>query len=283
MNADDFIKNSEIKSILYELKKERNLKGKRYSDIEDAEGFQYVDLVMEGGGVWGIALAGYVYVLEEMGIRFLQLGGASAGAINTLLMAAAGPINETKTPWILDKLSKKNLSEFMDGDDDAVDFIETLMGKLKLFKILRKGVQIVDNIKDDLGLNPGDDFLNWLKDCLAEKEINTTTDLEKVRSIVPIGLVRKSPSGDIAHTSDKFKRIGIIASVITTETKVKFPAMADLYWDDKGKVHPAEYVRASMSIPIFFHPYTIVPGFDPGKHIQRGNRVKNYPIFLLFH
>ncbi len=57
------------------------------SDLVSADGnLQYVDLVQKGGGVLGVALAGYVYVLEQMGIRFLRLAGTSAGAINTSLM-----------------------------------------------------------------------------------------------------------------------------------------------------------------------------------------------------
>ena len=70
MEAKDFLKSPEILSILHELKNEDALKDKRFSDVEDADGLQYVDMVMEGGGVWGIALAGYVHVLEEMNIRF---------------------------------------------------------------------------------------------------------------------------------------------------------------------------------------------------------------------
>ena len=64
--------------------------GKPYSDIVDAEGHQYVDLVQEGGGMLGIALVGYSYVLEQAGIRFFSLAGTSAGAINTLMLAAIG-------------------------------------------------------------------------------------------------------------------------------------------------------------------------------------------------
>lgn len=50
----NFTNNSSILSILNDIPK-----GKRYSDIEDSNGNQYVDLVQEGGGVLGIALVGY--------------------------------------------------------------------------------------------------------------------------------------------------------------------------------------------------------------------------------
>jgi NTE family protein len=51
--------------------------------------------VQKGGGVLGIALVGYTYILEEMGIRFIRLAGTSAGAINTALMTVIGAEPET--------------------------------------------------------------------------------------------------------------------------------------------------------------------------------------------
>jgi len=75
------------------VKKEQYGNGERrsnliLSDVVDDNGSQYVDLVQEGGGVHGIALAGYTYVLEKMGVSFMKMAGTSAGAINTLLLSA---------------------------------------------------------------------------------------------------------------------------------------------------------------------------------------------------
>ena len=39
-----------------------------------------MNLVQKGGGVLGVALVGYVYILEQAGIRFLKMAGTSAGA-----------------------------------------------------------------------------------------------------------------------------------------------------------------------------------------------------------
>src|SRR5215213_7263903 len=107
MDKRKFTENGEILTILKDLKDQ--VKNKNYSDIIDANNYQYVDLVQEGGGVLGIALVGYVYVLEQMGIRFLSLAGTSAGSINTMLMAAAGTCDIEKSEWILDCLCNKNL------------------------------------------------------------------------------------------------------------------------------------------------------------------------------
>lgn len=67
----------------------------RISDLsarvtEHYNGVEYnrpvADLVQQGGGMLGIALAGYSYVMEKAGIRFYSLGGTSAGGINAMLL-----------------------------------------------------------------------------------------------------------------------------------------------------------------------------------------------------
>lgn len=74
--ADDFYSAA---SHVVNMLEPRGLKDKIYSDVIDAAGNQYVDLVMEGGGVLGIAKAGYVYILEQVQLRFVGIGRASAG------------------------------------------------------------------------------------------------------------------------------------------------------------------------------------------------------------
>ena len=126
MKITNFTENNTIISIL-----DRIPKGKRYSDIEDADGNQYVDLVQEGGGVLGIALVGYTFILENAGIRFFSLAGTSAGAINTILMAGLGKIKEAKSEKILDILSKKDLFDFLDGHKVVRKIINKVIKKEK--------------------------------------------------------------------------------------------------------------------------------------------------------
>lgn len=105
------------------------IKGKQFSDVivpqdeNNPQELQFVNLVQEGGGVWGIALVGYTYVLERMGIRFLKLAGTSAGAINTMVMAGVGERAEAKSDKILKYLVEQNFSEFIDGHPIAKSFI----------------------------------------------------------------------------------------------------------------------------------------------------------------
>ncbi|MBA3706162.1 MAG: Patatin, partial [Bacteroidetes bacterium] len=67
MKVEQFTHEAAVLNIISQLKEEK-IYEKEFSDVIDGV-HQYVDLVMEGGGVLGVALAGYVYVLEQMNIR----------------------------------------------------------------------------------------------------------------------------------------------------------------------------------------------------------------------
>lgn len=231
-------------------------KAKRFSDIIDDAGYQYVDLVMEGGGMLGIALVGYTYVLEQAGIRFLGLGGTSAGSINALLLAALGPPAQAKGEMLLQELGNKNFYDFVDGDSDARDLIESWIDGDGPVRLGFKAIQVIDNIKNDLGLNPGKAFRDWIGAILRREGIRSKADLQTRLDTVPKGL--RLRSGDALDTPAKAKaKLAIIAADVSTETKVEFPKMAALYWKDPEQADPADFVRASMSIPFFFHPMRV--------------------------
>lgn len=108
------------------------------SDIRDAQGHQYVNLVQEGGGVLGVALLGYVYVLEEMGIRFMKMAGTSAGAINTMLITCVGDKQEPKALKVLEHVNKKPLFDFVDGNSTARALVRRLITSKSYFSRLFK-------------------------------------------------------------------------------------------------------------------------------------------------
>jgi NTE family protein len=254
--AHDYIHHPNVLKAVQTVKKE--CRGKEYSDIIDSGDHQYVDLVMEGGGVLGIALTGYTYVLEQAGIRFLGVGGTSAGSINALMIAALGPPGAAKSERLLDILSRMPMESFIDGDGDARDFSQAVLGKAGMAKLIWKASQIIDNLQDDLGLNPGEVFLDWLTAELQGVGIKTTADLRNQLHTVSPGLGLRPTRTDIQLSDrDKGGELVMIAADITTETKVIFPKMAPLYWCDPEPVNPACYARASMSIPFFFHPFTV--------------------------
>lgn len=67
-------------------------------------------LVLKGGGVKGLALAGAVAALEEKGQRFDLYAGTSAGAIGALMLAAGYSGAE-----LVDQLRALNMRDFLDG------------------------------------------------------------------------------------------------------------------------------------------------------------------------
>jgi NTE family protein len=228
---------------------------KEFSDMVDGAGNQYVDLVMEGGGVLGIALTGYTYVLEQAGIRFLGVGGTSAGSINALMIAALDIPSQPKSEKLLATLAEMPMDEFIDGDSDARDFSHALLDKARMTKLLFKAAQVMDNLKDDLGLNPGDRFRKWLSGELAKAGIRTNAELRARLHTKPQGL-RNRNGGDLTEAECRGV-LAMVAADVTTETKVEFPKMAKLYWEDPDSVDPAYFARASMSIPLFFHPFRV--------------------------
>ena len=255
-DVNQYMNNSRVDRAVQQVQKE--CRGKRLSDIIDDAENQYIDLVMEGGGVLGIALIGYTYVLEQAGVRFLGLGGTSAGSINALMIAALGPPGASKSQNLLRILADMPMAEFIDGDSDARDFSHAVLEKASMTKLGWKAWQVIDNLKDDLGLNPGKAFLEWLTDQLRAVNIYTNADLTRNLQTVPSGLRLRSDRSDVSFSEDdKYGRLVMVAADITTETKVEFPKMAKLYWKDPDGVDPAYFARASMSIPFFFHPYRV--------------------------
>lgn len=117
LQLEKLLSNKELDARSKELLKSLHsqLSCKEYSDILDEDGNQYVHFVQEGGGVWGVALVGYLYALESFGIRFLRIAGTSAGAINTMLIAALGNKTKMKSTRIKDLLFQWKFEDFMDG------------------------------------------------------------------------------------------------------------------------------------------------------------------------
>src|SRR6478672_8988396 len=117
ISVQDFLEKSNVKDVLAKLASEFKDRPLNISDVTD-DNHQYVDLVQEGGGVWGIALVGYTYVLEKMGIRFFSLAGTSAGSINSIMFACTGNKEDEKSEKIIEYLLELNMFDIVDGKKD---------------------------------------------------------------------------------------------------------------------------------------------------------------------
>ena len=293
-----YLEDGYVYSIISDLKKD--CKNKQFSDLIDANGNQYVDLVLEGGGTLGFALLGYLFVLEELNIRFARTAGTSAGSIVALLLATT-PINEKKVGDLLKIIHDKSFNDFVDLYGSKADIFEVLKitnDNQTLVKLLSKqkskttdngyiisnfirkietGVyngykflKLFDNIILALlnkGLAKGDKFLEWLSKILIDRDIRTLKDLIEIRRIRPEGLQirpERIKEGNIPRrfnenefTKNWNPELAIVAAEIKTETKVEFPKHAELFWPSINRVNPAVFVRASMSIPLFYSPFKV--------------------------
>ncbi|MCP9236831.1 patatin-like phospholipase family protein [Lewinella sp. JB7] len=281
MHTEDY--EQAVFDILEDLRAYREKCGDRFrfSDILQEtevdgrpETLQYVNLVQEGGGVLGIALVGFTYVLEEMGIRFLSLGGTSAGSINTLLMADAGTPEEKKSAHILDRITRKRFSDFVDGGSDARKLTELIQSGIRF----GEGIDVMSKLPslllasgnlpeifNDFGINPGDHFEDWLSGLLNNQNWQALSD--NLRTL-PDDLMHVSDFGNKRHpvgVAELQPKIAIVAADITTQTKVEFPRMAHLYYEHPAAQNPACFVRASMSIPFFFTPKRVSLRWTEGK------------------
>ncbi|PHN02294.1 patatin-like phospholipase family protein [Flavilitoribacter nigricans] len=265
----------EIEDVLlpYLAKKKQENPNFSFSDVRDSAGNCYVDLVQEGGGVLGIALVGFTYALEKAGIRFLKMAGTSAGAINTVMLAAADVPAKPKSEKILEAIAGIDILNFVDGDKDARKFFKALMkGKGKINMAFR-GVQVIDNFKKHLGLNPGNVFYQWLADTIESYGIRTVKELRERMESLPDELQEMIYPADKASERENDWPFALVAADITTESKTIMPKHGPLYFSQPEEVHPAYYVRASMAVPLFFHPLYRDPARFQERHPYLGQEL----------
>lgn len=302
VRLEEFTRNERVRRAVEGL--ERVVEERPVSDLVDDEGNQYVDLVMEGGGTLGIALLGYVYALEQARIRFLDIGGTSAGAITAMLLAAADTKDKPKGERLLEMLATQNLGDFVDGEMGVRSFIRIALARRpKLLKLLLIpfGPVALNALLNNLGLNPGQVFQDWMAKKLEASGIHTVEELDARMKWLPPTLKRR---GERTFSKDDIDcHLALIASEVVTESKIEFPRMAELFWEDWRKQNPAVFVRASMSVPFFFFPMTVnlpqtreqelkarwghLVGFEdvePGMecHLIDGGIMSNFPINV-FH
>lgn len=310
MASNEFTGQPEVQQAMAELEKEFGENGKRpllVSDVKDAKGHQYVNLVQEGGGMLGIALVGFTYVLEKMGIRFWRLAGTSAGAINTLLLASIGKKDEEKSEKVLSHLSEKRMLDFVDGHPIVSRLLTTIVKNkyyisntlffiigclcifllsmffgllhhssamvwlvLAMLLLLAIGVGYFYYLlqrfkKSSFGLCKGDEFSNWIQQIISAEGIHTLKDLreraylsghDKTDVSLQLADNGKYRSGESATVDSLESDVTMIACDITTQMKVEFPRMAMLYGMDEN-TPPSQFVRASMSIPVFFESFGV--------------------------
>jgi NTE family protein len=122
--------------------------------------YDYKNLVLEGGGVRGLAYAGVFSVLEQKGIlqQIEKVGGSSAGSIAGMLVCIGYSAAE------IDSLMMElPVQKFKDGYGG-------LVGKYK-------------RLKTDFGIFKGDAFEKWLQQLVAHKTGNPKLTFDQLHRL----------------------------------------------------------------------------------------------------
>lgn len=207
------------------------------------------DLVLEGGGVKGIALVGALEVLEENGYRFRRVAGSSAGAIAGALVAAGIP-----TPTMVEILRSTDYRKFMDGGR----FSNIFTGKAIALWVHN-------------GLYHGDYLKKWLDETLRTHAgpgwTGTFADLPY-----------DDPDPEKSLPEARRFRLMVTGSDLTHGRLRYFPWDFGDYGRDPGSQRIVDAVRASMSIPFFYRP--VKWRLDDGTvtWLVDGGMLSNYPI-----
>jgi NTE family protein len=185
------------------------------------------DLVLEGGGVKGIGLAGAVLALDEAGYRFQRIAGTSAGAIAAAIIAA---LNRAGQPIsrLRDYLQTVKFEQFM-----AVSHVRAALG----------GLADAEHLLLHMGLYDGDYLVDWLGGVLKDIGVTHFGDLRL-----------NDPGADRKWTPAQRYSLVVHVSDITRGKLVRLPWDYSEYGLDADAERIVDAVRASMSIPFFFEP-----------------------------
>jgi NTE family protein len=213
------------------------------------------DVVLEGGGVKGIALVGALQPLVEAGWSFARVGGTSAGAVVGAVLAAMAQRGEP-----LDRLEdiarSLDYRRFRDRNG-----LGALLGRVPGLGLLVDAVSVL--VED--GAYEGAYLNDWLRGTLADLGVHTFGDLRV-----------DDPGGDGA-LHHRY-RLVVVASDVSRHRMARLPwDYQDAYGLDPDEQQVADAVRASASIPYFFEPVAL-EGAHGTATLVDGALVSNYPI-----
>lgn len=209
------------------------------------------DLVLEGGGVKGIALAGAVAELGAAGYTFPRVAGTSAGAIVGAVLAA---LQRSGEPFgrVADIARTLDYRKFRDRG-----FPGGLLGPLGF---LADGVSVLV----EGGAYEGDYLHDWVGGVLRDLGVETFADLR---------------TEDPADDGAMHHRYGLVVMVsdLSRHRLAQLPWDYEAYGLDPDAQRVADAVRASASIPYFFEPVELA-ALGGTATLVDGGLLSNYPI-----
>jgi NTE family protein len=211
------------------------------------------DIVLEGGGVKGLALAGALQSFGDAGYTFARVGGTSAGALVGAVLAALAQRGEPASR-LVDIARTLDFSKFPDRG-----FPGRYLGPLAF---IADGLSVL--IED--GAYEGDYLRRWLSGVLGDLGVVTFGDL------------RTDDPGADGSVQSRW-RLAVTVSDVSRKRLVYLPWQYADYGRDPDEQKVVDAVRASASIPYFFEPVSL-RGPHGTSTLVDGALVSNYPISM---
>ena len=215
------------------------------------------DLVLEGGGVKGIGLAGAVSTLARAGYSFPRVAGTSAGAVVAAFLVALQRAGEP-----LERL--EDVARTLD--------YPRLRDRGALGRAAGPLARVVDGLSlaFDGGVFEGDYLRSWVRGALADLGVRTFGDL-------------RQDDEDSSLPVERRYSLLVTASDVSRHRFVRLPWDYALYGLDPDEQEVADAVRASASIPFFFEPVTLrSPGAGRSEGsvstLVDGGVLSNFPV-----
>jgi NTE family protein len=210
------------------------------------------DLVLEGGGVKGIALVGAVTALDEAGYSFPRVAGSSAGAIVAALVAALSLAGEPVSR-LADVVRTVDYRRFRD------------VAGLGRLPVVGRGLSLLT--RD--GLYEGRYLEDFLTGALGELGVRTFGDLRLPASDPALEGV---PDG-------RGYRLVVTVSDLSRRRLARLPWDLPSYSVDPDDEPVARAVRASAAIPFFFRPVRQPTPSGTATWVD-GGLLSNFPVDL---
>lgn len=209
--------------------------------------YDRADLVLEGGGVKGIAHVGAVHALHDRGVTaYPRVAGTSAGSIVGALVAAG--LSPARMLEVMRELDYRKVR-----DRAGVDRIP----------LVGKGLSLV--LED--GIYEGAYIREFLGNVLAEAGVETFADLRI-----------DGPESDGLPPGQGY-RLVVMATDISRGLLVRLPwDYQPLYGLDPDKQLVVDAVRASMAIPFYFEPWRLQHADGEESILVDGGVLSNFAI-----
>lgn len=233
------------------------------SDVDRAAaGNKTADLVLEGGGVKGIAHLGALSALETNGYTFHRVAGTSAGAVAGALVAACMQTGKRVSDIV--PLLRSG------GGSDSIDYAKIPDGNIPVPVVneIAEGVALLQHY----GANPGRYLRDWIHRVLK--------DLTGVETFADLKLPDAARQ-DL--TDDQQYRLVVVAADVSRGSLVRLPwDYRALYGLNPDEQYVADAVRASASIPFFFRPCTLRWGGGSGNvsFLVDGGVCSSFPVAI---